>query len=143
MVKLDVLSDPICPWCYIGKTQLDAALEKVGDHPFEIEWHPFQLNPDMPEQGMDRREYLERKFGGKDGAVRVYSQIEEHATPPCSRRWRSHKRFGAKLEELRPPVPLAHRLASDLCHPALRASAKKQGNLITEKFIRPMPSLTL
>ncbi|NBD28940.1 MAG: DsbA family oxidoreductase, partial [Alphaproteobacteria bacterium] len=48
MVKLDIFSDPICPWCYIGKTNLDRALEQVGDHPFKIEYHPFQLNPDMP-----------------------------------------------------------------------------------------------
>ncbi|MGB1235237.1 MAG: DsbA family oxidoreductase [Planktomarina sp.] len=79
MVKLDILSDPICPWCYIGKTQLDRALTEIPDHPFTIEWHPFQLNPDMPSEGMDRRDYLERKFGGKEGAVKVYSQIEAHA----------------------------------------------------------------
>ncbi|WP_170373847.1 DsbA family oxidoreductase [Ruegeria conchae] len=78
-VKLDILSDPICPWCYIGKTHLDKALAKLPDHPFVIEWHPFQLNPDMPDAGMDRREYLERKFGGKDGAVRAYAPVVEHA----------------------------------------------------------------
>ncbi len=78
-VKLDILSDPICPWCYIGKTHLDKALAKVPDHPFVIEWHPFQLNPEMPDEGMDRREYLERKFGGKDGAVRAYAPVVEHA----------------------------------------------------------------
>ncbi|NOC44521.1 MULTISPECIES: DsbA family oxidoreductase [unclassified Ruegeria] len=78
-VKLDILSDPICPWCYIGKTQLDKALANVPDHPFVIEWHPFQLNPDMTDAGMDRREYLERKFGGKDGAVRAYAPVVEHA----------------------------------------------------------------
>jgi predicted DsbA family dithiol-disulfide isomerase len=54
MVKLDIISDPICPWCYIGKANLDRALEMVGDHPFTVEWHPFQLNPDMPAEGMDR-----------------------------------------------------------------------------------------
>ncbi|MEM9434139.1 MAG: DsbA family oxidoreductase [Pseudomonadota bacterium] len=79
MIKLDILSDPICPWCYIGKAHLDRALEAVPDHPFTIEWHPFQLNPDMPASGMDRRAYLEHKFGGKEGAVRVYSQIAEAA----------------------------------------------------------------
>lgn len=78
-IKLDVLSDPICPWCYIGKTHLDKALAAEEDHPFVIEWHPFQLNPDMPEDGMDRRTYLENKFGGKDGAIRVYGQIAQHA----------------------------------------------------------------
>jgi len=79
MVKLDILSDPICPWCYIGKSLLDRALEDRPDHPFEIEWHPFQLNPDMPSEGADRRAYLEAKFGGKESADRVYGRIAEAA----------------------------------------------------------------
>jgi len=79
MVKLDIISDPICPWCYIGKTLLDRALDAEPEHPFEIEWHPFQLNPDMPLVGMDRRAYLEGKFGGKEQAVKVYGQIDQHA----------------------------------------------------------------
>lgn len=78
-IKLDIISDPICPWCYIGKTHLDKALAEVPDHPFVIEWHPFQLNPDMPDGGMDRRAYLEGKFGGKDGAVRAYAPVVENA----------------------------------------------------------------
>lgn len=78
-VKLDILSDPICPWCYIGKAHLDAALAEHPNHPFEIEWHPFQLNPDMPRDGMDRRAYLEGKFGGKEGAVRAYAPVVETA----------------------------------------------------------------
>ena len=79
MVKLDIISDPICPWCYIGKTNLDKALEQFPDHPFTMEWHPFQLNPDMPADGMDRRAYLEGKFGGKEGAVRAYAPVVTHA----------------------------------------------------------------
>jgi len=79
MVKLDILSDPICPWCYIGKTQLDRALANHPDHPFEIEYHPFQLNPEMPKEGADRRTYLETKFGGKKEAVAVYARIAEAA----------------------------------------------------------------
>ena len=78
-IKLDIMSDPICPWCYIGKAHLDRALESEPDHPFAIEWHPFQLNPDMPAEGMDRRAYLEGKFGGKEGAVRAYAPVVEHA----------------------------------------------------------------
>lgn len=78
-IKLDIMSDPICPWCYIGKTHLDKALADHPDHPFTIEWHPFQLNPDMPREGMDRRTYLEGKFGGKEGAVRAYAPVVEHA----------------------------------------------------------------
>lgn len=77
MVKLDILSDPICPWCYIGKANLDRALEAAGDHPFEIEWHPFQLNPDMDPAGMDRREYLETKFGGAERAQAIYARVSE------------------------------------------------------------------
>ncbi len=79
MVKLDIISDPICPWCYIGKTNLDKALLQFPDHPFLIEWHPFQLNPDMPAAGMDRRTYLETKFGGKEGAIKAYAPVVENA----------------------------------------------------------------
>ncbi len=79
MIKLDILSDPICPWCYIGKARLDQALARHPDHPFTIEWHPFQLNPDMPAGGMDRRDYLETKFGGKTQAAKVYATIAEAA----------------------------------------------------------------
>jgi len=79
MIKLDILSDPICPWCYIGWNNLARALEARPNHPFAIEWHPFQLNPDMPPGGMDRRSYLETKFGGKDRAVQAYLPVAEHA----------------------------------------------------------------
>jgi len=79
MIKLDIISDPICPWCYIGKALLETALAKRPDHPFTIEWHPFQLNPDMPAEGMDRRAYLEGKFGGKEAAVRAYAPVAERA----------------------------------------------------------------
>lgn len=79
MVQLDIVSDPICPWCYIGKTLLNQALEQRPDHGFVQQWHPFQLNPDMPAEGMDRRAYLEGKFGGKDGAVRAYAPVVERA----------------------------------------------------------------
>jgi predicted DsbA family dithiol-disulfide isomerase len=79
MIRLDILSDPICPWCYIGWANLARALEARPDHPFAIEWHPFQLNPDMPADGMDRRTYLAAKFGGKDRAVQAYLPVLEHA----------------------------------------------------------------
>lgn len=79
MIRLDIFSDPICPWCYIGKANLDRALEAHAEHPFEIEWHPFQLNPDMPPDGADRRSYLEAKFGGKQNAVSVYARVSEAA----------------------------------------------------------------
>lgn len=77
-VSLDIYSDPICPWCYIGKRRLDRAEAEAG-RVFERRWRVFQLNPDMPRGGMDRRAYLERKFGGPDGAARVYGAIERTA----------------------------------------------------------------
>jgi len=79
MIPLHIFSDPICPWCYIGKARLDRALEARPQHPLTVQWHPFQLNPDMPAGGMDRRDYLEAKFGGKDGAVRAYMPVVEEA----------------------------------------------------------------
>ncbi len=79
MIQLDIFSDPICPWCYIGKAQLETALAQVDGNPFTIRWLPFMLNPDMPADGMDRRTYLERKFGGQDGAVRAYAPVAERA----------------------------------------------------------------
>ena len=79
MIKLDILSDPICPWCYIGKTYLDRALQLNQNHNFLIEWHPYQLNPEMASSGIERREYLETKFGGNDRAVKVYLKISEAA----------------------------------------------------------------
>ena len=79
MIHLDIFSDPICPWCYIGKANLDRAMEAHPDHPFEVEWHPFQLNPDMPAGGADRRAYLEAKFGSKQNAVSIYARVSEAA----------------------------------------------------------------
>ena len=80
MIKLDIISDVVCPWCYVGKAYLDRAMAARPEHPFAIEWHPFQLNPDMPAGGMARQDYLELKFGGREGAVRAYAPLVDHAT---------------------------------------------------------------
>ena len=74
---LDILSDPICPWCYIGKAKLDAALREAPDVALDIHWRCYRLNPDMPEGGMGRADYLNRKFGGPEGARGVYGRIEQ------------------------------------------------------------------
>lgn len=79
MIRLDVFSDPICPWCYIGKARLDFALQSRPDHRFQVQWHPFQLNPEMPPEGMERRAYLEAKFDGQQGAVKAYMPVIEEA----------------------------------------------------------------
>ena len=64
MIKLDIFSDPVCPWCYLGKANLERALEAHPDHQFEIEWHPFQLNPEMPPEGVPKHDYLVARLGG-------------------------------------------------------------------------------
>ena len=78
-IRLDIFSDPVCPWCYVGKANLDRALADHPDHPFVIQWHPFQLNPDMPPEGVDKRAYLEQKFGGKARVDAVHERLREVA----------------------------------------------------------------
>lgn len=79
MIRLDIFSDPVCPWCYVGKANLDRALATHPDHPFQIQWHPFQLNPDMPPEGVAKRTYLEEKFGGKARVDAVHDRLREVA----------------------------------------------------------------
>jgi len=76
MIRLDIFSDPVCPWCFIGKANLDRALEAHPAHPFRIEWHPFQLNPDMPAGGVDKHRYLAEKFG-EDRLVQMHLRLKE------------------------------------------------------------------
>ncbi|MDB4860491.1 DsbA family oxidoreductase [Alphaproteobacteria bacterium] len=72
-----MFSDTICPWCYIGCNQLNQALENFNNYNFDVVWRPFQLNPDMPLEGIDRQQYLTAKFGGEDNARSVYQRIED------------------------------------------------------------------
>ncbi len=74
-IEIDIYSDPICPWCYIGLKRFQKA-QALRPH-FEVKtrWLPFQLNPDMPEEGMDRQNYLDTKFGGRANATQFYGQI--------------------------------------------------------------------
>lgn len=77
-ITIDIVSDTVCPWCWVGKRRLERALAAKPDNlRVLIGWRPFQLNPDMPEDGMDRKQYLELKFGGKERAQQIYSQIRE------------------------------------------------------------------
>ncbi|WP_112310025.1 DsbA family oxidoreductase [Pseudogemmobacter bohemicus] len=77
--RLDIFSDPVCPWCHVGKLNLDRALAENPGHPFRIEWHPFQLNPDMPAGGVAKRAYLEEKFGGSARVDAVHERLREVA----------------------------------------------------------------
>lgn len=75
-MQIDIYSDTICPWCFIGKRRLERALAEKPQPQISFRWRAFQLNPTMPRGGMDRRKYLELKFGGKEGAAQVYDAVE-------------------------------------------------------------------
>ena len=70
---IDVYSDAVCPWCYVGKRRLERALTEFGGD-VRVTWRPFQLNPTMPKDGLDRTAYLEAKFG----SLETFRQLEEH-----------------------------------------------------------------
>tara|TARA_B000000475_G_scaffold6948_1_gene6404 strand:+ start:293 stop:910 length:618 start_codon:yes stop_codon:yes gene_type:complete len=75
-MKINVFADTICGWCFIGHTNLNEALKKFPDLKFDIHHTPFQLNPDMPTEGISRDKYLEIKFGGKDYAASMYENMK-------------------------------------------------------------------
>ena len=78
-MKIKVFADTICGWCFIGQTRLDKALKIFPKTNFEIEHIPFQLNPDIPKEGIGRDKYLEIKFGGKKFAQPMYDQMTSEA----------------------------------------------------------------
>ena len=76
-MQIDIVSDTICPWCYIGKRKFERALESRADLTVDVNWRPFQLNPHMPTGGMDRDAYLASKFGGEQRASQIYQAVAE------------------------------------------------------------------
>jgi predicted DsbA family dithiol-disulfide isomerase len=77
-MRIDIFSDVICPWCFIGKRRLERALRERPQEDLAICWRAFQLNPDMPIQGMPRHLYLEAKFGGSERAGQIYETIRQN-----------------------------------------------------------------
>jgi predicted DsbA family dithiol-disulfide isomerase len=75
-MQIDIYSDVVCPWCFIGKRRLEEALEIAGYRDrAQISWRPFQLNPTMPKSGMDRRTYLDAKFGGAEARQAIEARV--------------------------------------------------------------------
>jgi predicted DsbA family dithiol-disulfide isomerase len=75
-MQIEIYSDVVCPWCFIGKRRLEQALETAGyAQEAHIAWRPFQLNPTMPKEGMDRRVYLDAKFGGADARRAIEERV--------------------------------------------------------------------
>jgi predicted DsbA family dithiol-disulfide isomerase len=103
---IDVVSDVVCPWCYIGKRHLEAALatlDESGQPRPVVRWHPYELNPDLPAEGVDRREYLERKFGGPARAAQIYERVQRAGT-------QAGLAFDFERIERQPNTRAAHRL---------------------------------
>ena len=75
-ITVDVVSDVVCPWCFIGQKRLDKAVAAAGDVDVHIRWRPFQLDPTIPPQGKDRREYMRAKFGSDERIREIHARIE-------------------------------------------------------------------
>lgn len=103
-IKIDVVSDVVCPWCYIGKRRLEKAIDQLkGQIDVEVEFHPFELNPDMPKEGKSQKEHLTHKFGGVDR----YKQITSNVTKVAAE---EGLKFNFDKQEVSPNTRDAHRI---------------------------------
>jgi len=78
-LKIDIVSDVVCPWCYIGKRRIEDALALVPDVPVEVQWRPFFLNPWVPREGISRDDYLTKKFGSVEAYKNIAGRVVEAA----------------------------------------------------------------
>ena len=126
-LTIDVVSDVVCPWCFIGKRHLDKALtEWRAEHPdseVTVNWHPFFLNPDTPEAGEPYRPFLEKKFGGPQGLAEIWQRVREAGKP-------AGVDFAFEKIELRANTLLAHRLI----HYAQKIDSNNAAKLIEALF---------
>lgn len=74
-IAIDIVSDAVCPWCYIGKRNLEAALADLPELDVEVRWRPYQLDATIPPEGVDRQAYLQRKFGARVGEI--YGRVKD------------------------------------------------------------------
>lgn len=126
-LTVDVVSDVVCPWCFIGKRNLDKAIARwQGEHPecaVSVAWHPFFLNPDTPEAGEPYRPFLERKFGGPQGLADIWQRVREAGKP-------AGIEFAFEKIELRANTLAAHRLI----HHAQEVGAGDTAKLVEALF---------
>lgn len=79
-IQIEVVSDVVCPWCYIGKRRMEKAVDQLKDqYDFKITFSPFELNPDMPPEGSDQKAYLSKKFGGEERYNQIIQQVSQLA----------------------------------------------------------------
>lgn len=103
-IKVDIVSDVVCPWCYIGKRRVEKAMDTLKDkYDFEVEYHPFELNPDMPESGVNQKEYLSAKFGSAER----YDTITASTTATAAQEGLN---FDFNKQKISPNTRNAHRI---------------------------------
>jgi predicted DsbA family dithiol-disulfide isomerase len=103
-IKVGVVSDVVCPWCYIGKRRLENAMHQLSDkYDFEVEYFPFELNPQTPAEGFDQKEYLTNKFGGEERYEKLTGNVTNLAT-------QEGLTFRYDLQKKTPNTRNAHRL---------------------------------
>jgi predicted DsbA family dithiol-disulfide isomerase len=126
-LQIDVVSDVVCPWCFIGKRHLDKALAQWrAEHPdseVTVNWHPFFLNPDTPDVGEPYRPFLEKKFGGPQGLAEIWQRVREAGKP-------AGVDFAFEKIELRANTLAAHRLI----HYAQKTDPGKAAKLVEALF---------
>lgn len=77
-VTVDIISDVVCPWCYLGKHRLEKAVAEIAEIEVKIHWRPFQLDPSVPPEGMDRKEYMRAKFGSLEALEDGHRRLTEY-----------------------------------------------------------------
>lgn len=147
-VTIDIFSDVVCPWCAIGFGQLSKALEELdGEIEAQIRWRPFELNPDMPVEGEDAQEHIQRKYGrSPEQGAAVRSQMmqvaeqagvslafEGEGEAPAQRMWNTrecHKLLAFALEQAGPHVQTQLKLALFKAHFNQRTSLADRDALL-------------
>lgn len=103
-IKVGVVSDVVCPWCYIGKRRLEKAMDMSSDRfEFDVEYFPFELNPHMPEKGVDYRDYLCGKFGSEAKFLELSTHVKRTAA-------REGLLFNLDQQKVSPNTRNAHRV---------------------------------
>lgn len=102
-VDIEIISDTVCPWCFIGKRQLERAVQDMQEVRTRVSWKPYFLDPSVPREGVDAREYLAAKFGHPDAAERLRGRIRSVAQ-------RAGIQFDMKAQARRPNTLDSHRV---------------------------------
>jgi predicted DsbA family dithiol-disulfide isomerase len=103
-IKIDIVSDVVCPWCYIGKRRLEKAMNHLKDqYDFKVAYQPFELNPDIPKEGVNQKEYLLKKMGGESRYEQIVNQTTQTAAT-------EGLRFDFRKQQILPNTKEAHRI---------------------------------